>query len=420
MPKLTKRTVDALKPDRTDRLIFDDEIPRFGIRVMRSGLKSYLIQYRASRHTRRYTFAKHGTVAPDEARAQARQLLAAVDRGEDPSLSRQERRAAPTVAELCDRFLTDYVPQRCKPSTQREYRRSVELFIVPKIGSMKAADVQRRHVAELHHQLRGIPYQANRTLGVLSKLFNLAEIWGMRLDGSNPCRHIEKFKEAKRERFLTASELTRLGQVLSVAETRGTEPPSVIAAFRLLLLTGCRLGEIQTLKWDYVQGSALRLADSKTGAKTVPIGQPVLDVLASLPREPGNPYVIFGKRPGSHLTDLQRPWRRIRARAGLPDVRIHDLRHSFASSAVGLGESLPVIAKLLGHSQVQTTARYAHLAHDPARSAADRISGEIARALGNKEPSGVSTEATRHGSPSLTAEAGEQVFSEDDVTVAAQ
>jgi integrase len=289
MPKLTKRTVDALKPDRTDRLIFDDEIPRFGVRVMRSGLKSYLVQYRASRHTRRYTFAKHGPVTPDEARAQARQLLAAVDRGEDPSLSRHERRAAPTVAELCDRFLTDYVPQRCKPSTQREYRRSVELFIVPKIGSMKAADVQRRHVAELHHQLRGIRYQANRTLGVLSKLFNLAEVWGMRPDGSNPCRHIEKFKETKRERFLTAAELARLGQVLNVAETSGAEPPSVIAAIRLLLLTGCRLGEIQTLKWDYVQGSALLLPDSKTGAKTVPIGQPVLDVLMSLPRESGNP-----------------------------------------------------------------------------------------------------------------------------------
>jgi integrase len=385
--KLTKRTVDALKPDATDRLIFDSEIPRFGVRVMHSGIKSYLVQYRAHGHTRRYTFGKHGPLTPDEARGQARQLLAAIDRGDDPSLSRHERRAAPTVTELGNRFLLDYVPHRCKASTQREYRRSVQLFIVPKIGAMKAADVQRRHVAELHHQLRGIPYQANRTLGVLSKLFNLAEVWGVRPDGSNPCRHIEKYKEEKRERFLTAVELARLGQVLTEAEQNGTEALSVIAAIRLLLLTGCRLAEIQTLKWDYVRASALLLPDSKTGAKAVPIGRPVLGVLSSIPRESDNPYVIVGKRPGSHLTDLQRPWRRIRARAGLPNVRLHDLRHSFASSAVGLGESLPIIGKLLGHSQVQTTARYAHLDHDPVRSAADRISAEIVRALDNAQPS---------------------------------
>lgn len=381
MPKLTKRAVDALKPDHTDRLIFDDEIPRFGLRIMRSGIKSYIIQYRSDGHTRRYTFGKHGPITPDEARTRARQLLAAVDRGEDPSLARQERRAAPTVAELCARFLSEYVPHRCKPSTQREYRRSVELFIVPKLGSLKAVDVQRRHISDVHYQLRDIPYQANRTLGVLSKLFNLAEVWDVRSDGSNPCRHVEKYKEEKRERFLSGAELARLGRILTEAEQTGAESPSVIAALRLLLLTGCRLGEIQTLKWDYVQGSVLLLPDSKTGAKSVAIGQAVLDVLARIPQQPGNSYVITGKRPGSHLTDLERPWRRIRTRAALPDVRIHDLRHSFASSAVGLGVSLPMIGKLLGHNQVQTTARYAHLAHEPVRSAADRISAEIAHAL---------------------------------------
>lgn len=381
MPKLTKRTIDALTPDQTDRLVFDEEIPRFGIRVMRSGVKSYLIQYRKDGHTRRYTFGKHGLLTPHQAREQARQLLAAVERGEDPSLARQERRAAPTVAELCERFLSDHVPHRCKPTTQREYRRAVELFIKPKIGGMKAADVQRRHVAELHHDLRHIPYQANRTLGVLSKLFNLAEVWGVRPDGSNPCRHVQKYKEEKRERFLSAEELARLGRVLREAEREGSQPLFAVAAFRLLLLTGCRLREIQTLKWEYVQGSAIELPDSKTGAKRVALGRAALDVLAAIPRQPDNPHVIVGKLPGSHLSDLERPWRRIRARAGLSDVRIHDLRHTYASRAVGLGESLPMIGKLLGHNQVQTTARYAHLAHDPVRSAADRISAEIARAL---------------------------------------
>ncbi len=382
MPKLTKRFIDTLKAGETDRLMFDDEMPRFGIRIMRSGLKSYLIQYRKDGHTRRFAFGKHGPLTPDEARSQARQLLAAVDRGDDPSVERRERRAAPTVVDLCERFLTDYVAHRCKLTTQREYRRSVELFIAPKIGGMKAADVQRRHVAELHLQLRHIPYQANRTLGVLSKLFNLAEVWGIRPDGSNPTRHVEKYKEDKRERYLSADEFTRLGQVLTEAENSGTESIAAIAAIRLLLLTGCRLREIQTLKWEYVQGGALSLPNSKTGAKRVALGNAALSVLLAIPRVADNPYVITGRIAGSHLTDLERPWRRIRQRAGLPDVRIHDLRHSFASNAVGLGESLPMLGKLLGHTQTQTTARYAHLANNPVQLAADRISDDIARALG--------------------------------------
>ena len=217
---------------------------------------------------------------------------------------------------------------------------------------------------------------------MLSKLFNLAEVWGVRPDGSNPTRHVEKYKEDKRGRYLTHDELTRLGQVLAEAQDSGTEPIAAIAAFRLLLLTGCRLGEIQTLKWEYVQGSALLLPDSKTGAKRVALGNAALGILMAIPRMAENPYVITGRNPGSHLTDLERPWRRIRQRAGLPDVRIHDLRHSFASNAVGLGESLPIIGKLLGHTQVQTTARYAHLANNPVQLAADRISDDIARALG--------------------------------------
>jgi integrase len=382
MPKLTKRSIDSLESGGTDLLIFDDEMPRFGVRVMRSGVKSYVIQYRTDGHTRRFTFGKHGLLTPDEARGRARQLLAAGDRSEDPSVARQQRRAAPTVTQLCERFLTDYVAHRCKPSTQSEYRRSVELFITPRIGGMKAADVKRQHVAEFHQQLRHIPYQANRTLGVLSKLFNLAEVWGIRPDGSNPTRHVERYKEARRARYLSHDELTRLGQALADAERTGTESCFVISALRLLLLTGCRLREIQTLRWEFVQGSGFALPDSKTGAKRVALGIAALALLRGMPRIPDNPYVIAGKHPQGHLTDLQRPWRRIRNRAGLADVRIHDLRHSFASNAIGLGESLPIIGKLLGHTQVQTTAHYAHLASTPVQSAADRISKDIALALG--------------------------------------
>ena len=289
------------------------------------------------------------------------------------------------MADLGRRFLEDYVPVHCKPSTREEYRRSVTLFIDPAIGETRISEVQRKDIAELHHGMRDKPYQANRTLGVLSKMFSLAEVWGWRADGSNPCRHVKRYKERKRERFLSPEETERLGGVLRETEN---EMPSAVAAIRLLLLTGCRLSEIQFLIWEYVKDDCIELPDAKTGGRVVPLGPEARAVLSALPREDGNPWVIAGKLPGSHLTDLQRPWRRIRERAGLEDVRIHDLRHSFASRALALGESLTMIGKLLGHTQVQTTARYAHLARDSIQNAAARITGSI----GESDPISLDTE----------------------------
>lgn len=378
MPKLTKRIVDAARPMATDYFLWDSEIPCFGVRVFTSGKKSYLVQYRDGKRTRRVTFGRHGTLTPEEARKRARGLLVAVGDGENPAEDLKIARSAPTVAALCARFMAEHVMHHCKPSTQREYRRSVNFFINPAIGNHGVTDIARKDIAELHHSLRHIPYQANRTLGVLSKAFNLAEVWGLRPDGSNPCRHVSKYKEAKRERYLSPEELARLGAVLEECEWDRSESPFMIAAIRLLIFTGCRLSEIQTLKWSYIRGSQLHLPDSKTGAKRVYLGPPALEVLGKLEQVPGNEYVIAGKVPGRYLNDFQHPWRRIRARAGLNDLRIHDLRHSFASGAVSMGESLPMIGKLLGHSQVQTTARYAHLADDPVQAAAARVSQSIA------------------------------------------
>ena len=184
----------------------------------------------------------------------------------------------------------------------------------------------------------------------------------------------KRYKASKRERFLSAEDTEHLGEVLAEAES---EMPAAVAAFRLLLLTGCRLSEIQFLRWEYVRDDCIELPDAKTGGRVVPLGPEARAVLAALPREEDNPWVIRGRLPGSHITDLQRPWRRIRARAGLEDVRIHDLRHSYASRALALGESLTMIGKLLGHTQVQTTARYAHLARDSIQNAAARITGSI-------------------------------------------
>ena len=208
-------------------------------------------------------------------------------------------------------------------------------------------------------------------------------LWGLRPDGTNPRKHIKKYPEEKRERFLSAAEQRRIGEVLREMEVEGIELPSAILAARLLILTGCRLNEIMTLKWEYVDlaEKVLRLPDSKTGAKIVHLGQPVVDLLLFAPRVDGNPWVITGTLEGKRLSDLQPFWQRVRARAGLKDVRVHDLRHTFASTAVASGQGLPMIGKLLGHTQVQTTARYAHLAVDPVKAAAERVSSSLAAQL---------------------------------------
>ena len=374
IPKLTKRAVEALKANGADTVYWDGELTGFGVRVRKSGRKNYVLQTRVDGKLRWFTIGQHGRVTVDEARAAVLEILAATKKGIDPRDANAKRDAEPVMAELGRRFLEEYVPVHCKPSTQGEYRRSVELFIDPAIGDMRISAVQRKDIAKLHHDMRDKPYQANRTLGVLSKMFSLAEVWGLRPDGSNPCRHVKRYKERNRERFLSPEETERLGEVLREAED---EMPSAVAAFRLLLLTGCRLSEIQFLRWEYVKDDYIELPDAKTGGRVVPLGPEARTILAGLSREDDNPWVISGRLPGSHITDLQKPWRRIRARAGLEDVRIHDLRHSYASRALALGESLTMIGKLLGHTQVQTTARYAHLARDSIQTAAARITGSI-------------------------------------------
>jgi len=230
-------------------------------------------------------------------------------------------------------------------------------------------------------------------LAVLSKLFNWAERHGHRPDGSNPCRHVEKFKEEKRERFLSGSEMSRLGYILARAEREGSEMPSVIHAIRLLIFSGARLSEILTLKWNEVdlERGCLTLSDSKTGAKVIHLNAPALELLASIERIDGNPYVVVGRKIGAHLVNLEKPWRHIRSAAGLEDIRLHDLRHSFASVGAAAGYGLPVIGALLGHTQAATTHRYAHLASDPLKQASDAIGKQIADALDGEigEPNNV-------------------------------
>ena len=257
------------------------------------------------------------------------------------------------------------------------------LYVSAGLRRKFVADVTRVDIARLHLAMKDKPYQANRTLALLSKFFNWAEQYGYRTDGSNPCRHIGKYREQRHERFLSAQELARLGEVLADAEQLGKTSPFIIGAIRLLALTGARLSEILTLRWQDLDfdGASLRLPDSKTGKKSIYLNPPALQVLSSLPRVADNPYVIQGERAGAHLVNLQKPWRRIRKAAGLGDVRIHDLRHSFASIAAASGQSLYIIGSLLGHSQPQTTSRYAHLSADPLRAANDAVGEQIGSAM---------------------------------------
>lgn len=384
MFKLTKRSVEGLSIEAKDYLVWDRDVRGFGVRVYPSGKKTYLVQYRAGRRTRRVTIGQHGVLTIDEARREAKQLLASVARGDDPSAQRQAKRHAPTVAGLCDRFLEEYVEQHCKPTTARDYHSIIRRFIRPRLGPLPIAEVTRADVVAFHHALRNTPYQANRAASMLSKLFNLAEDWGLRQAGSNPARRIKKFREEEKKRYLSDEEQIRLGEVLAEALEEGTESVYVVSAILLLIYTGCRLSEILTLRWDYVTSHHLELPDSKTGRRRIPLPREAYDILMDLPRESGNPFVILGGVEGAPLVNLQKPWRRIRARADLTDVRIHDLRHTYASVAVNNGIDPFMLKEIMGHKNLSTTLRYSHLADDAVQRAAGSVASRLAGALGQR------------------------------------
>ncbi len=385
--KITKRSVDALAlQGSTETTLWDTELKGFGVRVQRGNSKAYVLQYRAGSGRgaplRKLTIGRHGSPwTAETARSEAKRLLGMIESGADPAADRGARAAAPTVADLAERFLAEHAEAKRKASTAKEYRRILEHIALPVLGKRKLADITRRDIERLHHTRRDTPTEANRALACLSAMFNIAERWGLRPDGSNPCRHIEKYPQRRRERFLSPAELARLGDALAAYDGW----PYSVAAVKLLVFTGARLGEVLGLRWEWIdfeRGEA-RLPDSKTGAKTLHLPPPALAVLSELPRLDGNPHVIAGANPGAALVNLEKPWRSIRKAAGLDDVRMHDLRHAFASVAASCGLGLPIIGKMLGHTQAATTHRYAHLASDPVKAAAAVVAGKIAAAMGS-------------------------------------
>ena len=413
MPKahLTKRTVDAAEPQTKRYTLFDDRLTGFGLRVYPTGEKSWIIEYRpghGGRRTakRRLTLGSVGVLTPEQARGKAKDALSAARLGDDPAHQKAVGRRATTVAQLAELFLTEHVEAKRKPGTIVHYRALLNDVVVPELGNLKAIDVQRPDIAKLHLDRKATPYQANRLLAILGSMFNFAQSRSILPDGFNPARRIGKFPEQRRERFLSTQELERLGEACREAETDGVawqvdeaQPNAkhipklpenrrtivsvhATAAIRLLILTGARLREILHLRWEHcdLQRGLLLLPDSKTGRKTIVLNGAALAIIAELSRV--GEFVIAGNDPAKPRADLQKPWALISKRAGLVGVRIHDLRHTYASIGAGSGLGLPIIGKLLGHSQAATTQRYAHLDAHPLRIAADAIGAPIAAALG--------------------------------------
>lgn len=407
--KLTKRVVDAAVPCGERAVLWDNELRGFGLRIEASGTKAYFVRYRprefgAKSPKRFVVIGRHGPLTPEDARQRARQLLAEVAAGKDPALERDQARKALTVNELAAAFISEHVEPKRKARTATGYAKLLERCVGPVIGTRKADRITTADVAKIHLNMRGHPYQANRLLAVVGSMYTFGARRGLVPRGCNPASGIEKFKESRRERFLTSVELQRLGEALRLAETTGlpweVDPEtsvskhlakpanqrtiiaqSAVMVIRLLLFTGARLREILHLEWAHVdiERGLLLLPDSKTGRKTIVLNRPALDLLKAIPSQ--GQYVFPGADPARPRSDLKKPWRAIQRHARLEGVRIHDLRHTFASVGAGASLGLPIVGKLLGHTQASTTARYAHLDVDPLRRGAELIGEKLSSAM---------------------------------------
>lgn len=381
MPRLTRRLIESTPvPAIGETVLWDDQLPGFGIRIPKTGRRVFFVRYRTTRARRRLRLGHYGVLSLEDARTMAQEVLLRVNRGDDPAQDRRTARTAPTVAEVAQRYLTEHAEVHKRPESIRKDKQMLRQYLLPALGPVPIASLTLEDVRALHRQLRGVPFVANRLVSLVSKLCALAEDWQLRPRHSNPTVGIRRYKESPRQRYLTAEELQRLGSALAEGELLQTERREVLACIRLLLLTGARVGEICTLRWDYIDWAGYAwLPQSKTGPKPLYLPQPALELLERLPQD--SVWVLPGITSSKPMSHPHRPWVRLCQRAGVRGVRLHDLRHTFASLGVQSGLSLPIIGALLGHQRSQTTARYAHMADDPLRQAASRISGLIAAAL---------------------------------------
>lgn len=402
--KITKTTVEAIAPTECDQIFWDAALKGFGLKVTPAGSRVYLVQYRTgggrSGVSKRVTIGKHGSPwTPDMARNEAKTILARVTQGSDPAKAKRLDRQMLTVSELCDKYLKDGTGTK-KASTLSTDKGRIERHIKPLIGKLKLTDVTQADIKKFIKNVaegataadvktkkrgraivRGGKGTATRTVGLLGGILTYAVELG--LLATNPVTGVKRYPDKKNERYLTAGELGTLGAELRRAELHGVNPKAV-AIIRLLVFTGARRGEIERLRWPEVDltGSRLRLDDSKTGQKTIPLNGAALAILATLREASAGKGFVFPAAKGEgHYVGTPRIWSALRKRIGLSEVRLHDLRHSFASVGVTAGTPLIIVGALLGHSDHATTLRYAHLAADPVSMAAEDIGVLLAEAL---------------------------------------
>lgn len=377
--RITERIVRSLTIPKTgNRIIYDSEIPGFGVRMTAAGVVSLVLNYHARGRERRYTIGRHPELSVAAARDEAIGLRELIRGGGDPLEERHKKRAAPTVADLFEDFTERHAKIYLRPNTIRSNEGMARKHILPKIGKIRVADLKRRDIEELHQSMKDSPYQANRVRSLLSKMMNVAKNWEWRDD--NPCEGVAKFREERRDRWLSTAEIDRLCDALDEHPNQ-----SAANAIRLILLTGARRGEVLTATWKEFNlelGIWTKPSHHTKQKRTehVPLSPPALQLIASIKEKSTSEYLFPGDAPGKPLQEPKKVWLALCKQANIEGVRIHDLRHTYASHLVSSGMSLPIVGRLLGHTQPQTTARYAHLADDPLRQATDRFASIVAAA----------------------------------------
>jgi integrase len=381
--KLTKRVIDSAAYGgqcNARCVLWDDEIPGFGCRIFPSGKKSFVLSYRTAGRKRLLTIGTYGVLTLDQARTAARAELAKVEtQGADPLATREQERQGETVRDLCAAYMTRHGEAK---RSGRDDRRRIDRHVLPAWGGLKARAVKRADVAALHARIgKTAPYEANRTLALLSKMFELARRWGFVPEGHpNPARDIDRFKEEKRDRWVTSDELPRLAQAINEEQNE-----SARCALWLYLLTGARKSELLKARWmdiDWTRAE-LRLPETKAGrVHYIPLSGPALTLLQAMQRDEDNPFIFPGKVQGAALVNIAKPWHRVRTAAGVADVRLHDLRRTVGSWLAQSGNSLHLIGRVLNHSNQSTTAVYARFGEDSVRAALEQHGARIMGAAG--------------------------------------
>ena len=374
--KLTNKKIDQLIPDTKSYIVWDNEIRGFGVRVNLNSKKTFILKYRIgqgrSARVRKPVIGTYGVMKVDEARKIARKWLLEASEGNDP---KEVDKTSILLKDFCNVYLQQHANIKKKLSSVIEDKRLMRLHIIPNFGNVCLKEITRAMITKHHQSMYQTPHGANRFLSLMSKMMNLAERWEYRPLNSNPCRHIERYKEEGRQIYLSMEQIEKIGHVIKQMEQ--TESIFVLSAIKLLLFTGRRTGEILTLKWDYIdfENSKMNLPDTKTGAKSFFFSPTVKQILLNLPNKEG--FVFKSVLKDKRVTTVRHIWKKICKLAKIENVRVHDLRHTYASLAVQNGYSLPIISKMLGHADIKTTQRYAHLHDDPVNQAVEKIDQQL-------------------------------------------